>query len=189
MDRLIVELAKEASASVPPRGQTSFVADFESALASFRDAGYDPWLLLIPVSWRLGDAIGLPPVGRSERGDAEGLVLPSGAGHWYAGRTKGLSVIEWPSVPKDRIYLADLAAFGDWHQLPDAEWLDVEVSAYDADQALALARRADDDAVEARAREFQENVRLQVRERFLVMRRDPEAVLWIEIPEDLRFER
>jgi hypothetical protein len=189
MNRLMLELAQDAS-SIQSTGQASFGDELESALGSFREGGYAPAVLLIPVSWRLTNAIGLAGFGGSGKDDPGGLVLPSGARHWYAGSTRGLWVVGWPSVPQDRMYLADLAAFGDWHQLPSREWLDVEVTSYNSDDALVLAQEQTADPVEARtrARELQESVRLSLRERFLLVRRDPRAVGWIEVPEDLRFE-
>jgi hypothetical protein len=193
MDRLCAELADSTELEV---GGETFADTVRNGMDGQSEAGYSVQLTLTPVSWRIHRDMGLPERFAPRPELPAGLELPSESLHWFAGTLDGAAVIDWPAVPKDRIYFVDLAAFGFWRQYPVSEEDDevrIEIRTYDQTSALELARgdtnllrTPDRESVDARAAELRKHVLLHVRTRFILERRDPLAARFLRIPHDLQ---
>ena len=195
MDRLCTEIAE--AVEIEGEGETrTFAESVRSCIARQEEASYSVRLILTPVSWRIHRDMGLPERFAPRPNLPTGLDLPSESLHWYAGVLEEAAVIDWPAVPNDRIYFADLEAFGLWRQYPvspEGEEVLVEIRTYDQAGAVELAQRDQElfrtperESVEARAAEIRKHVLLHVRTRFVLEKKDTMAVRFLRIPEDLQ---
>lgn len=75
----------------------------EQLLSAVRADGFEPTLIILPIGWRLADALGLRDWHQHPR--------PERLGRNFKGEFDGVAVIDWWEVPKDRMFAVDLAEF------------------------------------------------------------------------------
>lgn len=194
MQALLNKLSDSPGAEL---GTGPFHETVQATLRMMADEGYRPSVVFAPLSWRLMRDIGIEG-GPRPRGDAtppEGIPAEA-ARNSFRGWIEDVPVFELSRIPKDRLWIADLAAFALWRQWPldeEGRHLRIEIENFDEERALDLARenpsvfRSNERAsVAARAAEIRTNVHLRVRERFEIRVQAQRAARWLEIPEELR---
>jgi hypothetical protein len=192
VDHLIKAVAMAPLLDVSPIA--GFPEQLREAVDSFRQRGYRPRVLLLPVEWRLQRVLGLLDPWREATPPSEWNIPPD-ASHWYLGELEETAVFQWPSLPRDTAYLLDPGTFGKLMQGSvdeTGELLLVEVTPFDEREAAALAEQeptllraegAGDSA--ARSLRIREHVRVRVRERLTLEISDPAAAGRIRIPKEL----
>jgi hypothetical protein len=141
MVRLLDQLA--GSPEFPSEEPT--LADaIREAIASLRDEGYDPAVVIAPVEWELWRDAGFDAVAAIGASPDAPLPfdLPERARHWLRGTVAGLPLLTWPNAPAGAVTVLDIARFGRWRQWSgDAEGheLSVELIFYGHDTAISLA--------------------------------------------------
>ena len=90
---------------------TDFVVQLRRLVAhSVQAADQASVVLLIPIGWQLAEALGLSFLrGRATPPDEWGLS--EGAAHSFAGVFEGAAAYRFPQVPKDVLYIVDLARY------------------------------------------------------------------------------
>jgi hypothetical protein len=170
-------------ASVPLKGQLTelLTTDFSPRSTA----------VFLPISWKLDEHLGLRRAWDGDRA-SEATWLPEGVRQWFSGEISGAIVISWPGVPSDRIAVVDFSRFATWRQEPiaaDGELLRVTLQAYDAEQAGQLLLDQHGVVEESEVLKIIESLLLRTRERFMIQVRDPRGAAFLEVPEDLRFQR
>jgi hypothetical protein len=165
------------------------------AIAELRTRG-NQLAVLVPLSWQLTQAL---EVDSSLRRGGEVQPPPwvsEGEGRSaFVGAIDDVPVLDVVEMPDDRMVIVALDQFLRWlqWQLADGSNVAVELTAYDEEEARALVQEHEDwfreeerttDA--ARARHVRKLILLDVYERFKVEVVDPDAALWMAVPDDLR---
>jgi hypothetical protein len=85
-------------------------------------------VLLLPISWQLSEALGFPFLGRSAKPPEE-WGLSEGAAHAFTGVFEGAATYRFPHVPKDVLYVVNLAryAIAETWQRPEEQIVTVTV--------------------------------------------------------------
>jgi hypothetical protein len=141
--RALLDKAEDSPAAAVEDGMTAGER-LRSALTELREAGYQPSLVLVPIDWRLYQALELRPA--PERGgDApkptwlEDIEGRSG----FLGSVNDVPVLEHHHVPENRVYVFDLARFARFRE-PDvvdpAGPVTVEVTVPDEEKIRELVR-------------------------------------------------
>jgi hypothetical protein len=139
----LLDKANDGPAAAMEEGMTA-VERLGSALTELREAGYQPSLVLVPIDWRLYQALELRPA--PERGgDApkpawlDNLESRSG----FLGTVDDVPVLEHHRVPENCVYVFDLARFASFRE-PDVVDppgpVTVEVTAPDEETIRGLVR-------------------------------------------------
>ena len=108
------------------------------AIAEMGEAGHPASLLLIPISWRLREALGLAPWGGPGATGSE--LVPLAHAMAFAGIFEEVPVLELTGPEDDRLWLVDLAAvarFEEWPSERDSGFL-LELRDFDAEGAAAM---------------------------------------------------
>jgi hypothetical protein len=188
MARLIREL-DDVTISTSSAGGT-LRNDLLLAKQGLENEKYQPLIALIPLDWRLTQSLGFERLGLQEDAAPSSWHLPKGVQNTYVGKIHNLAVFRHHRIPKDRICILDVRAFGRWRQFrsqADHEWLTVTIEAFDEAKAHELAQKqpslfSDKDApLELRAGRIRGQVLLTYTERFVIENKDPLAGRWIVI--------
>lgn len=139
----LVERADASPATTITAGMTA-AERVRAALAELRDAGFVPSLVVVPMNWRLYQALDLRPA-RDRGGDAPTPAwLEDDEGRSsFIGTIDDVAVLERHDVPENRAYVFDLAAFARFRErdVPDpAGPVTVEVTAPDEEKVRQLVR-------------------------------------------------
>jgi hypothetical protein len=165
-----------------------------STVGQMVDAGYSPSVILAPISWRLMRAMDIEggPRQRNDPSPPEGISL-EGARRNFRGQIEGVPDFELSRIPKDRIWVVDLAAFATWRQWfvdEEGEYLRIEFEDIDEEQAFNLARENPNmlksdgrESVPERAAAIRSLVYFEVLERFEIKLKDQKAVRVLDIPD------
>jgi hypothetical protein len=86
------------------RGKGTVTERVRQMLGALRSSRYKPSVILVPIDWRLNRALNLP-----DWREPDSREDP--LGRYIQGHIDDLPVLQWPRVPRDRIYAADLSAF------------------------------------------------------------------------------
>lgn len=158
-----------------------------SGFVAMRERGHEPTLILMPVNWRLEREI-LGERGNQVRNEVGEVDYYSAAAmRWVRGRFGQVPVVAWPEVPRDRIYLVDIANFAHFREWTnDGGPLQVRITDYSQEEALRLAHDVPDlfrseGSTESRAEKIRENVLLRVWSRFRVDVLDGSAALALSL--------
>jgi hypothetical protein len=89
-------------------------------LDRMREDGFQPTLLLAPISWRLRQALGLAPIGSSPESVAGPLVPPAVA-HHFAGTFEGVPILTAPQLPARQLWALDLPRVASFREWPSEE--------------------------------------------------------------------
>lgn len=185
-----VEAIIERAALLPPLvvGDGNARSKVEEAIRLFSSAGMKLSLVLIPVDWRLEDALGLTDPFSTVQAPE---WVPKQIRPAFEGVIDGALVVSWHTVPSDRVYFFDLAEFATWRQWdtgPKGDVSKIEVTSYDSDRALELTtqypdlfRRGELVSAEERAQELQKHLHLEAKERFTLDVHQMYAAAWIGI--------
>lgn len=174
-----------------------FPEKIHAILHKMMEEGYNPSIILAPMSWRLMREMDIEggPGRRNDSSPPEGIPQEAARNN-FRGRVDEVPVFELLRTPKDRIWIVDLAAFATWRQWfvnEEGEYLRIEFEDFDEEQALNLAQenpnmlRSDErESVADRAAAIRSSVYLRVRERFEIKVKDQKAARWLDVPEELR---
>ncbi|MDP3984156.1 MAG: hypothetical protein Q8Q52_04020 [Acidimicrobiia bacterium] len=155
-------------------------AKVQALLDQARADGLHPTVVLIPVHWRLVDALGL----RNELPNVRSGHL----GHSFKGHFDGVPVLQWRDVPDDRVYVIDGQRFcqvvegveANGEPSPPA----VAIRTIDEDRARQIVANWDPVEDEAeRLLEVQTKVERDVSRPYRVEERDTDAVRYITFDE------
>jgi hypothetical protein len=193
-----IEKLGEAALSAPEfvgAEGTSLAERLRAAIAQVREHR-EFLVVLVPIGWRLVQALELTLSGRRGGGAEVPGWLPEGGRDSFLGTADEVPVLNARQMPEDKIVVIALDSFAHWRQWRSAEdAVDVEVSltAYEEDEARRLAEEHEDlyrteerTTVDARAREVRKSVLLDVIERFRIDVLQPDAARWLEVPVELR---
>jgi hypothetical protein len=91
-------------------------------------------LVLLPVSWRLRENLGLTMWGKQK---IESDLVPTHRSEEFAGLINGVPVLDVPWTPDDRIYLVNLPSLATYLEGPSQRnsGLTVELQSFDAEEA------------------------------------------------------
>ena len=174
-----------------------FPEQVQTTLRKMVEEGYSPSVILAPLSWRLVRDMGIEGGPRRRNNPSPPGGIPSEAVRDnFRGRIDGVPVFELVRIPKDRLWVVDLASFATWRQWlvnEEGEYLWTKFEAFDEEQALDLARenpnmlRSDGrESVADRAAAIRSHVSFEVREQFEIRLKDQKAARWLDVPEGLR---
>jgi hypothetical protein len=145
--------------------------------------GYAPSLVLIPVDWQLSQSLKLPEWGESTSNEGP-------LGWRRSGSFDDLPVVEWYSLPKDRLFAVDLGDFiaiedgidADGHSL--APVVDVDpIDEQRADDIISkLSPESDQVAEDVRRRRVMTSVSLRIRRPYRIRLKDSAAARSVWIP-------
>lgn len=166
-----------------------------AAIAELVDAGYKPSLIVMSLSWRVGQALDLRPA-PSRGGDAEPppwLQDEEGRGS-FLGTVDGVPVLELPQVPDERLYMFDLGAFAKFqeHGVEDPPGpVRVEITSLDEGELREIVReervKFDEELDEdAKVRLLQRQVILDAVYPFDIVLVDNQAARYVELPPELQ---
>jgi hypothetical protein len=181
--------AEGAPMAVAP-ADASIAERLRAAVGELRDAGYEPSLVLAPIDWHTSVAMELTPA-PNRGGDAViPAWLPEEDGRSsFIGAVEGVPVLDQHHVPKDHLYVFDLARFAKFRER-DVEDppgpVVVEITAYDEDKLRELIREdrvafEEDLDDEAKIRMLQRQVNFNAVYPFEIEVLDPGAARRVEI--------
>jgi hypothetical protein len=157
--RRLVELLERVEASAPG-GEIADRLREEVRIRAV--AGRPATLLLLPISWRLRQGLGLTMFGSQGVGSH---LVPAGRAAEFDGLFDDVPVLDTPYAPKDRLWLIDLPAFGRFLEWPSEQdsGARLELRSFDAAAAARFVADqpevvGDDGDVEAAVRAAQEQV-------------------------------
>jgi hypothetical protein len=172
--------------------EDSFISALTDAIAEMTDSDLPPTLLLLPISWRLRQALGMAPVWGTPDMAGNDLV-PAIAADQFAGTFLDVPALDIPQVPADLAWLISLPAAATFIEWPSQEnsGIRVEVEEYTAESAATFLDQHPDVAGELSREEainfLQENVMIS---RFLAWKIEAgksEAARSLKLPESLIF--
>jgi hypothetical protein len=105
-----------------PLSEADFEHQLKDQIENMREVGFVPTVLLIPMSWRLREALGFSPFGTPQEVRAHPLVPTLGEGE-FAGIFDEVPVLELVQLEGDALWIADLPAlarFLEWESDRDA---------------------------------------------------------------------
>lgn len=119
--------------------ETAPSVGLEMEIAGMREEGFEPTLLLLPISWRLRERLGLPPIGRAAEVANHRLVPASGVGE-FAGIFDDVPVLDAPQVKAEDIWLIDLPATAEFQEWPSERdsGVTIDLRTFDAAEAEAF---------------------------------------------------
>jgi hypothetical protein len=142
-------------------------------------------ILVIPVSWRLSEALGLPFLGGSIEAPASWGLNP-GASREFVGYFGSWPVFQLPATPDRVCYAVDLARYAVatiWPVPDDEEVVVVSVDAAEAERRAARTARDADESLADVARQWRGQVRVLVDPGLsLNAERNAEALVAIQLP-------
>jgi hypothetical protein len=100
-------------------------------------------VVLLPISWQLSEALGFPFLGRSSKPPEE-WGLSEGAVHAFAGVFEGVATYRFPHVPKDVLYVVDLARYATAETWQPSQDQTVTVTVLTEEEARERAQRSSD---------------------------------------------
>ena len=99
--------------------------------------------LLLPISWQLSEALGFSFLGRSAKPPDE-WGLSESAAHAFVGVFEEVATYRFPQVPKDALYVVDLARYVTAEAWQPSEKQDVTVTVLSEEEARERAQRTSD---------------------------------------------
>jgi hypothetical protein len=160
-------------------------------IADLAETGRPATLLLLPVSWKLRESLGLPPMWGQV--PFESTLIPANRRAEFAGLFDGVPVLDSPWTPEDRVYLVNLPSVGRFVEWPSENGSGVELELQTFDTSEARAFLADHPEVsEKGASEDEAEKTLQERvlcSQFIQWRLEPSddlAAHCLIVPEQLR---
>jgi hypothetical protein len=188
--RRIAEAALEAAVFARDEAE-SLAQRLRGAIVEVAAHG-EQLVVLVPINWQLAQTLEVAH-SRGRGGDAEPRewMPEEEIRDVFIGAVEGIPVIDVREMPEDRIAVVALDSFLRWRQWRlDGHEVAVELTAYDEEEARALAEEHDElfrtderMTVEARARELRKSMLLDVYERFRLDVANAEAARWISVPE------
>jgi hypothetical protein len=100
-------------------------------------------VLLLPISWQLSEALGFPFLGRSAKPPEE-WGLSEGAVHAFTGAFEGVATYRFPHVPKDVLYVVNLARYTTVETWQPPQEQIVTVTVLSEEEAREQAQRSSD---------------------------------------------
>ena len=187
--RRLVELLERVETSAPG-GE---IADRLREEVRIRAAAGRPaTLLLLPISWRLRQRLGLTMFGAQGVGSH---LVPAGRAAEFDGLFDDVPVLDTPYAPKDRLWLIELPAFGRFLEWPSEQdsGARLELRSFDAAEAARFVADqpevvGEDGDVEAAVRAAQEQVLCELTTTWRIEASDEgaSAALCLPVPADLQ---
>jgi hypothetical protein len=190
----LLRAAEAAPATAAPAG-ADLAATVRAAIAELRDAGYEPSLVVMPMNWRVFQALDMTPA-PNRGGDAEppAWLQDEDDRGGFLGTVDGVPVLEEQHVPGERLYVFDLGAFAKFRErnVEDPPGpVRVELTYYDEEALREMVRKnrvnfeegLDEDA---RVRMLQQQVLLDAVYPFEIAVVDDQAARYLEVPPELR---
>jgi hypothetical protein len=170
-------------------GQDLAVAVGES-VQKLRDLGLRPSLILIPLGWELGQALGLQHWPKRAH---QHPLIPILRSKDFEGVLHNVPVLALPRAPKDRLWVLDLAQAARYREWPSDEesGIRLEFKSFDAEAAQAMLEEhpgvRPDGADDAQAVEtLEERVLVQLRLCWDIGLSEQTAGVCLEVPEELQ---
>lgn len=191
IDQLLAALPDTGPCDGASESELSAVVERE--IERLREAGRPPTLVLLPVSWRLRQALGFPMWGGTNDLVGNPLV-PIAKADKFAGIFAGVPVLDAPQVQKDLLWIVSVptaAAFVEWPS-DDESGVRLELQSFSADEARVFLEEqpkvAGDAGLEEAVLSLQEQVLFSQHLCWMIQPQDPEGATSIQIPPPLVFE-
>lgn len=168
-------------------GKGDAAVRLRQAMSTLIDDGYEPSLILMPIDYLLARKLGLADWREPSAEEGE-------LGHLLKGDVDGIPVLEWYTVPKDRLIVIDVSAFVSVSEgvdddgtvsrpLTTVEYIDDAI----ANEIIAQWGPLDDKREEPqRRRRVLSSVRARIRRLFLIEIDDPHAACSVWLPKSAR---
>lgn len=161
------------------------------AIAEMAEAGRPASLIIIPVSWRLREALGLPPWGGPGATGSE--LVPVAHAKAFAGIFEGVPVLELAGAEDDRLWLVNLAAvasFEEWPSERNSGFL-LELRDFDPQGAAEMLAehpeiRGEGEGPEEALRTLQEKVFVKLVFCWRIKTGSADGGICLPVPEELR---
>lgn len=176
----VVKLSRGVRAGGSP------VERLDTLLAALRRDDFEPSLIVLPMSWRLADALGLRDWERLRETKPSRMNLK--------GVHRGVPVIDWWDVPTNRMYALDLTRFCEISEVVDDNGdpapPTVDVGLIDALRAEEIVGAwdpvDDEDAEHERLQRVLTSVKVEVYRQFRLAVTDADAARSVTVPEFFR---
>jgi hypothetical protein len=120
---------------------TEFVGQLRPIVADAAQAGAPTSVaLFLPISWQLSEALGFSPLGRGAMPPAD-WGLSEGAVHAFLGAFEEVATYRLPQVPKNVLYIVDLARYVAAEEWQPSEDTAVTVTVLSEEEACSRAQR------------------------------------------------
>lgn len=170
-------------------GKGALLDTVKAAIRDLRHNGRRPSLIVIPIGWDLRRALELPLRGASVSDD----LIPVGRNRDFEGVIDDVPVIDFPHVPKDKLWVVDLAMAATMREWPSDEDSGIRFDLRDFDEQRARALLAEhpevreEGATEIEAvRSLQEKLLLTLTLCWEIVRCDADAAIQIAVPTELQ---
>jgi hypothetical protein len=183
------QLVEAMPDEAPEDGGADIQATVQSAVDRMRTDGFDPSLILMPISWELRRRLVKMRIDESS---------PARVPHERISEFEGLfdlrtPIMDQPGIPGDRLYVIDLAAAVEMRQWrsDDGSGVRYELESFTEQETRALLEREPqvkppDTSPEEAVELIQERVLLKLRLCWQIERTNPAAARVVAIPEALR---
>lgn len=171
-----------------------FGALLKQRIAELAEAGRPATLLLLPVSWRLRENLGLPPMWGHAPSDSP--LVPANRRGEFAGLFDEVPVLASPWTPGDRVYLMNLPSVGqfvEWSSEDDSG-IELELRTFNETEAHEFLAahpgvREEGSTEEEAVKTLQERVLCSQSMRWQVEPSEDPAAHCLIVPEDLRHKK
>jgi hypothetical protein len=161
----------------------------KAAIRNLRHNGRRPSLIVIPIGWDLRRALELPLRGASVTHD----LIPLGRSGDFEGVIDDVPVIDFPHVPKDILWVVDLAMAATMREWPSDEDSGIRFDLRDFDEQRARALLAEHPEVRAEGateieavRSLQEKLLLTLTLCWDIVRSEAGTAIQIAVPTELQ---
>jgi hypothetical protein len=130
----LMEVLKSLQCAAPEGNLRDYL---NAILAEMAAEGSPATLVLLPISWRLRQSLGLHAWGKQKVGSD---LVPSERSEEFAGLIADVPVLDSPWIPEERIYLVNLPSVATYLEGPSQvdSGLTIELRAFNAEEARAF---------------------------------------------------
>jgi hypothetical protein len=170
--------------------EQEITTEVRRAVDDLKDHGSRPSLIIIPSGWTLEQALGLR---RWPKPANTHPLIPILRPRDFAGVLHGVPVIKFPTAPKDRLRVVDLAVAAQYREWPSDEdsGIQFDFKSFDTEAAEAMLAehpevRAKDVDDEEAIRILEERVLISLKLCWEISRGDPDGCISIAVPPELQ---